>query len=110
MTLIFPPHGPGIFQGILTIESIMDHIAHYLGKDPLELRETNLAPAGAERPAADPIEKNVFQDDILPLLKESSEYEMRLAEVEAFNQVRGKGLLVSSLLLVKGLILLKVIG
>ncbi|XP_042871768.1 indole-3-acetaldehyde oxidase-like [Penaeus japonicus] len=77
---------PGIFQGILTIESIMDHIAHYLGKDPLELREINLAPAGAERPAADPIEKNVFQDDILPLLKESSEYEMRLAEVEAFNQ------------------------
>ncbi|XP_063615205.1 uncharacterized protein LOC134788260 [Penaeus indicus] len=77
---------PGIFQGIVTIESIMDHIAHYLGRDPLEVREVNLAPAGAERPSADPIVRNVFQEDILPLLKESAEYELRLAEVEAFNQ------------------------
>lgn len=77
---------PGIFQGIVTIESIMDHIAHYLGRDPLEVREVNLAPAGAERPSADPIVKNVFQEDILPLLKESSEYELRLEEVNAYNQ------------------------
>lgn len=93
---------PGIFQGIVTIESIMDHIAHYLGRDPLQVREVNLAPAGAERPSADPIVKNVFQEDILPLLKESAEYELRLAEVDAFNQVGYRGWLVNSSLWVGG--------
>lgn len=96
MILIFALCFPGIFQGIVTIESIMDHIAHYLGRDPLEVREVNLAPAGAERPSADPIVKNVFQEDILPLLKESSEYELRLEEVNAYNQVSCRGLLVNS--------------
>lgn len=28
-------------QGMMTIEHIMDEIAHYLGKDPLEIRKAN---------------------------------------------------------------------
>lgn len=66
----------------------MDHIAAYLGKDPLEVRELNLAEAGAERPGFKPVAKNVFKDDILPLLKTSADLENRKLEVAAFNAVR----------------------
>lgn len=69
------------------MEAIMEHIAAYLGKDPLEVRELNLAEAGAERPSFPPVEKNVFKDDILPLLKTSADFENRKLEVAAFNAV-----------------------
>lgn len=65
----------------------MDHIAAQLGKDPLEVRELNLADAGAQRPGFPPVDKNVFKDDILPLLKTSADLENRKLEVAAFNNV-----------------------
>lgn len=76
---------PGIIEGLSSMEAIMEHIAAYLGKDPLEVRELNLAETGAERPSFPPVEKNVFKDDILPLLKTSADFENRKLEVAAFN-------------------------
>jgi xanthine dehydrogenase large subunit len=42
-------------QGMLGIERVMDHVAHHLGLDPLEVRKTNFyADAGAGAPAPRP--------------------------------------------------------
>lgn len=65
----------------------MDRVAYYLGKDPVDIREVNLALPGTVRPGLDPITKNVFKDDILPLLKDASEIKKRKIEVKAFNKV-----------------------
>lgn len=71
------------------MENIMDHVASYLGVDPLSVREVNLAPTGAARPQLPPFGRNVFTEDILPLLKTSASWEERQAEVAAFNLVSG---------------------
>ncbi|XP_068235894.1 uncharacterized protein [Palaemon carinicauda] len=77
---------PGHVECIGAIETVMDHIAHALGKDPLEVREVNMAPPNVPRFLAPPLEKNVVVDDILPLLKEKANYEERKTNVEEFNQ------------------------
>lgn len=77
----------GIVEGIMVMETIMDHVATYLGVDPLSVREVNLAPTGAPRPQLGPFGRNVFAEDILPLLKTSASWEERQAEVAAFNLV-----------------------
>ncbi|KAK7070442.1 hypothetical protein SK128_014344 [Halocaridina rubra] len=64
----------------------MDHIAHYLQKDPLKVRELNLVPANVPRLNVPPHDKNVVQEDILPLLKEKASILQRKGEVEEFNK------------------------
>ncbi|KAK3874524.1 hypothetical protein Pcinc_020543 [Petrolisthes cinctipes] len=76
---------PGIVQGIIVMETLMDHVANTLGVDPLSVREVNLATTGAPRPQLQPFGRNVFAEDILPLLKTSAAWDQRQQEVADFN-------------------------
>ncbi|KAK7021794.1 hypothetical protein SK128_010783, partial [Halocaridina rubra] len=75
----------GHVEAIAVIENVMEHVAHVLKKDPLEVREVNMAPPSVPRLRSAPLEKNVFADKILPLLKEKSSYKQRKQEIGAFN-------------------------
>lgn len=77
---------PGIVEGLATMEAIMEHIAATLGKDPLQVREINLADAGALRPGFTPVLRNVFKEDILPRLRVTADYDNRRAEAAAYNE------------------------
>jgi xanthine dehydrogenase large subunit len=72
-------------QGTMTIESVMEDIAHYLKKDALDIRrlniyenEKNITPYG-----------QVFENNLLPGLfdglKESADYKSRLLEIQKHN-------------------------
>ena len=61
------------------IENVMEHLAHDLGVDPLELRLANMVDVD---PAVG--EKNILPS-IVDALKGSSEYEQRKQEIETFN-------------------------
>lgn len=77
---------PGSVQSVAAIEWIMDHIATYLRKDPLQIREVNLIENG------DPL---VFgaptydRENLIPRMikemKEGAEYVKRRGEIENFN-------------------------
>ncbi|XP_068204376.1 uncharacterized protein [Palaemon carinicauda] len=76
---------PGHVEATATIENIIEHIAHFLKKDPLEIREMNMVPAGVPRLMTPPHEKNVAADDVIPLLKEKGSLEQRKQDVKQFN-------------------------
>ncbi|XP_073981118.1 uncharacterized protein isoform X2 [Rhodnius prolixus] len=67
---------PGSFEGIATVEHIMEHIAFIVKKDPVEVRRLN----------CNPDDRSVF-DEMLQTIKTSSDYVNRLAAVEQFNKV-----------------------
>lgn len=73
-------------QGMLGIECVLDEIAHYLNRDPLEVRRTNLY--GGENRNITPFGMTV-EDNIAPALldalADSTEYVQRRADVRAFN-------------------------
>ncbi|XP_042871766.1 indole-3-acetaldehyde oxidase-like [Penaeus japonicus] len=77
---------PGTVEALATIENILEHIANYLKKDPLEVRMLNMVKPEVPRLMAPPLERNVVLDEILPLLKQKAMYEQRKEEVEAFNK------------------------
>lgn len=65
-------------EGIAMAESIMEHIARTLGKDPLEVRILNMNAPDKEA--------------LLPMIddmKRTSDYEKRKKAVATFNNVRG---------------------
>ncbi|XP_073981126.1 uncharacterized protein isoform X3 [Rhodnius prolixus] len=66
---------PGSFEGIATVEHIMEHIAFIVKKDPVEVRRLN----------CNPDDRSVF-DEMLQTIKTSSDYVNRLAAVEQFNK------------------------
>ncbi|KAF2343587.1 Aldehyde oxidase/xanthine dehydrogenase molybdopterin binding, partial [Trinorchestia longiramus] len=70
---------PGHVEYIGIAETVLDHVAVFLNKDPLQVRENNLAPGGDTGP-------NVVKDSILPLLKEKASIDIRKMEVQQFNQ------------------------
>jgi xanthine dehydrogenase large subunit len=74
-------------QGMMTIEHIMDEIAGYLKKDPLDVRKTNYY--GEEGRDVthyyQKVEDN-FIHDITQQLEESSEYHARRKAITEFNQ------------------------
>ena len=74
-------------QGMMTIEHIMDEIAGYLKKDPLEVRKTNYY--GEEGRDVthyyQKVEDN-FIHDITQQLEESSDYHARRKAIAEFNQ------------------------
>lgn len=91
-------------QGVLGIERVLDHVAHSLGKDPLEVRRINFyrdvdpeAPAQAtaqETPYAQKITDCVI-NDLVEKLAETSQYNARREAVDAWNtqnEVLKKGL------------------
>ncbi|WP_370298830.1 xanthine dehydrogenase molybdopterin binding subunit [Pontibacterium sp.] len=73
-------------QGLIMPEIILDDIARQLGKDPLDVRKTNLS-GGEGRETThyyQKVEDNALPDMIADL-EESSEYRKRREEIRAFN-------------------------
>lgn len=74
-------------QGMMTIEHVMDEIAQYLGKDPLEVRQANYY-GGEGRNIThyyQTVEDN-FLPEITAELEKSSEYQQRRREIAEFNK------------------------
>lgn len=75
-------------QGIVGIERVIDHLAHQMGLDPVEVMRRNLyAPMGAPAqttPYGMAVEDSIT-DRILDRLLDSSDYAARQAEVARFN-------------------------
>ena len=67
----------------------MDHLAHALNVSGEALREANLYREGQTTPYGDVL-VSCHLEKLWRQLKESSDYERRYAEIEAFNQVRGE--------------------
>ena len=73
-------------QGMFAIEYVIEDIARYLGKDPLEIRRRNFYGIG-ERDVTQyqqKIKDNII-DDIVSGVEKSAGYQQRRKEVEAFN-------------------------
>ena len=73
-------------QGMMTIEHVMDEIASYLGKDPLEIRKVNFY-GKEDRNVThyhQPVEHNIIHE-MVDDLEASSEYAARRLEIKAFN-------------------------
>ncbi len=72
-------------QGVVGIERVMDHIAHDLGLDPLEVRRANFYGAGRDvTPYHMTVEDNIAPELVDALVK-SSNYHIRRAEIAEFN-------------------------
>lgn len=74
-------------QGMMTIEHIMDEIARYLKKDPLEVRKANYY-GGEDRNVThyyQTVEDN-FLPEITEQLEQNSDYHHRRREIESFNR------------------------
>lgn len=74
-------------QGNMTIESIIEDIAHYLKRDAFEIRKLNLYGTTDRNttPYNQTVEHNVLPE-IFEKLHKTSEYSKRRKEVESFNQ------------------------
>lgn len=85
-------------QGMVGIERVMDHIAHDLGMDPVEVRRVNYydAPAASPRSISEKVKDNTtpygmevsdFElHGMTAQLLESSNYEARRVEIAAWNK------------------------
>ncbi|HEU0223479.1 MAG TPA: xanthine dehydrogenase molybdopterin binding subunit, partial [Paracoccaceae bacterium] len=72
-------------QGMVGIERVMDHIAHALGRDPLEVRRANLyGPGRLTTPYHMEVEDNILPE-LVAALADAAEYESRREAVRVFN-------------------------
>ena len=72
-------------QGVVGIERVMDHIAHDLGLDPLEVRRANFYGEGRDvTPYHMTVEDNIAPELVDALVK-SSNYHIRRAGIAEFN-------------------------
>lgn len=71
-------------QGMLACESMMDDIARYLGKDPLDIRKQNLYQQGDKTPYGQEIGESVLPD-LMQQLETSSDYWQRREQIRKFN-------------------------
>jgi xanthine dehydrogenase large subunit len=77
-------------QGMVGVERVMDHIAHALGRDPLQIRRANFYRAAAEpgtvqtTPYHMAVEDFIGQD-LVAELERTSDYHKRRAEIAAWN-------------------------
>ncbi len=75
-------------QGMLGIERVMDHIAHDLGRDPLEVRRANFYAAAPAAPQTTPYGQEVEDfvlHEMLAALEESSDYAARRTAIAEWN-------------------------
>nr|XP_053649189.1 uncharacterized protein LOC128700182 isoform X1 [Cherax quadricarinatus]XP_053649190.1 uncharacterized protein LOC128700182 isoform X1 [Cherax quadricarinatus]XP_053649191.1 uncharacterized protein LOC128700182 isoform X1 [Cherax quadricarinatus]XP_053649192.1 uncharacterized protein LOC128700182 isoform X1 [Cherax quadricarinatus] len=77
---------PGTVEAIATIENVIENVASYLKKDPLDVRLINMVAPNVPRLLTPPHARNVVNDDILPLLIQKSMYQERKEEIKIFNQ------------------------
>ncbi|ARD46287.1 xanthine dehydrogenase molybdopterin binding subunit [Colwellia sp. PAMC 21821] len=73
-------------QGMMTIEMVMDDIARYLGKDPLEIRKINLYGKDDRNVTHyhQTVEHNKMAE-LITSLEQSSDYQARRASISQFN-------------------------
>uniref|UniRef100_UPI0035652B00 xanthine dehydrogenase molybdopterin binding subunit n=1 Tax=Actibacterium sp. TaxID=1872125 RepID=UPI0035652B00 len=71
-------------QGVVGIERVMDHIAHHLGLDPLQVRRRNFYQNGQLTPYHMEVEDFVL-DQMLDELEASSDYAARRAAIADWN-------------------------
>ncbi len=73
-------------QGMMTAEQLMDDIAYYLGKDPLDIRKLNLYRPGRDTtPYHQTVEQFIMQD-MIEQVEEKAQYWQRISQIKAFNQ------------------------
>ncbi|MFT6924938.1 MAG: xanthine dehydrogenase large subunit [Psychromonas sp.] len=73
-------------QGTLIAERIIDDIAYYLGKDPLQIRKLNLYQPGRDiTPYKQKVEQFILQD-MITQVEQEADYWARKAAIKAFNQ------------------------
>ncbi|PCJ48982.1 MAG: xanthine dehydrogenase molybdopterin binding subunit [Gammaproteobacteria bacterium] len=74
-------------QGMMTIEMVMDDIARYLGRDPLEIRKINLYGKNTRNVThyQQKVEHNKLSD-LISTLEKSSDYQKRRLEITKFNR------------------------
>ncbi len=73
-------------QGIVGVERVMDHIAHDLGVDPLEVRKVNFYQTGGDQKT--PYHMDVTDSisaELVAALAASSDYIKRRAEIAEYN-------------------------
>ena len=78
-------------QGMVGIERVVDEIAHYLDKDPIEVRRANFYdPKGAVNDRAvtpyDMTVEDCVIDEIVAELRDSADYDKRRADIREWNQ------------------------
>ncbi len=72
-------------QGMLAMERVIDHIAHYLGIDPWEVRKSNFYGKGRDKtPYHQTVEDNLAPE-MMAALASRSDYWARKAEIAEFN-------------------------
>ena len=72
------------------METIMEHLAHESGKDPVELRLANILQVGDDLITREEDYPGPNQiDNIIAQIKVTCDYDNRKVEVDAFNQVTG---------------------
>ncbi|KAK7469495.1 hypothetical protein BaRGS_00036474 [Batillaria attramentaria] len=76
---------PGSLPAQFMIESIMEHVAKYLNKDPTDVRKLNLYQKGQTTPVGMTLDYCNIRD-LVPQLEASCDLATRKAQVEAFNQ------------------------
>ena len=73
-------------QGTIIAEQIVDDIAYYLGKDPLDIRKLNLYRPGRDTtPYKQKVEQFVLQD-MIQQVEQEADYWARKAAIKTFNQ------------------------
>jgi xanthine dehydrogenase large subunit len=73
-------------QGMVTIERVMDAIAHERGLDPLDVRKANFYHTGSDRtPFGQTVEDPETLKEIVEELEQSCDYRARRKEIAAFN-------------------------
>lgn len=73
-------------KGMMAIETLMEDIARYLGKDPLDVRKTNLyRPGRDETPYGQKIDQHILPD-LIERLEKDSDYRARRNAIQQFNQ------------------------
>lgn len=73
-------------QGMIVAEAIMDDVARYLGKDPLEIRRVNLYQPGKD---LTPYHQKIEQFVVGPMIKDlcaEAEYNQRREAITEFNR------------------------
>ncbi len=81
--------GFGAPQAIAAAEHIIDDIVAYLGLDPIEVRKVNFYGPGREKTHYDFPVDDFILPRIIEELRESSDYDRRKVEIDAFNATGG---------------------
>ncbi|MBT0668199.1 xanthine dehydrogenase molybdopterin binding subunit [Novosphingobium profundi] len=72
-------------QGMLAIERVLDDVAAFLGRDPLDLRMANLYGPGREETPYGMVVRDNIAPEMIARLRQTSHYDARARAIAAFN-------------------------